>query len=277
MTVTDVKRLERIRSERAGKDANDGPRKDRRNRHSEITVRSVPATIGGTQTGDSVIAEGTGGASEVERVSRGTGKRSGRSDREGNATIEGAYQGNGVSTEIALVAPAPADIEETEEEKAARQKEANRQRQALYREREKERNLADTVKDAVVSSPLFKLTQKAENAAPKEPLRKLSNDESEDALSKMTYMYTKFSGLLDEILEAVVRDHEPVQIWQLSDDEAQALAEMQIESGKKDPQAAKVVRTIVRAYDKLYMYMLLGPRVVATAKHVTEHKGFSLR
>ncbi len=146
-----------------------------------------------------------------------------------------------------------------------------RQRQQAYRDRQKEKNVVDTVKDNVAQ--IFARTES--NTTPAE--KKLTHEEAGDALEKMVYMYVQFSDLLDEVLKAVVKDHEEVSIWHLDEEEATQLATFQISAAKKDPQAAKAVRAIVRVYDKLYLYMLGAPKFIATYSHIKEHGGLSLR
>jgi len=284
MSVNDTERLDRIREKRSGDEgthvSTNRSRKSRAaiNRvNPETTVGGVHAAIERTQGSDTSVAErtgglaeGTGGIGQEPRTLGRLGGRSGRPDGESDPAAQSAYQGDGSYPEVETYA-SPADYEETEEEKQARQSELNRLRQQAFRDRQREKSVVETVKDNVTQ-----MFARPESEV-KPPEKKLTNDEADSALEKMVYMYVQFADLLDEVLKAVVKDHEEVAIWHLDEDEATQLATFQISAGKKDPQAAKTVRAIVRVYDKLYLYMLGGPKVIATFNHIKEHGGLSLR
>lgn len=101
--------------------------------------------------------------------------------------------------------------------------------------------------------------------------------EADENLDKLIFLYTQGSSILDDILEIIVKGHEPVKIWALDEDEAHMLATMQMERAKKDKAAARVVRVMLKVYDRLYFLMLVGPRLKATGSHVKAHGGFSFR
>lgn len=93
----------------------------------------------------------------------------------------------------------------------------------------------------------------------------------------MVFIYTQGSGLLDNILEIVVRGHEKVQIWQLDESEAEMLASMHLEKAKKDIQAARSARLLLSIYDRLFTIMLIAPRAMRTAQHIKESGGLSFK
>jgi hypothetical protein len=107
--------------------------------------------------------------------------------------------------------------------------------------------------------------------------RLFTQSEAEDELARLTEIYFRGSGLLDDILEIIVKDHEPVQIWQLGTDEAEQLAFMHLERAKRDKEAARSARKLLEIYDRLYLWMIVIPRVQATGRHVKEHKGLSFK
>jgi hypothetical protein len=107
--------------------------------------------------------------------------------------------------------------------------------------------------------------------------RLFTQAEADDELTRLTEIYFRGSGLLDDVLEIIVKDHEPVQIWQLGQDEAEQLAFMHLERAKRDKEAARSARKLLEIYDRLYLWMIVVPRVQATGRHVKEHKGLGFR
>jgi hypothetical protein len=104
-----------------------------------------------------------------------------------------------------------------------------------------------------------------------------SDAERSAELQKMIEIYYRGSGLLDDLLEICVKGHQPVQIWQLEEDEATTLATMHLQRATYDKKAAASARQLLALYDRLYMYLLLGPRAKATFDHVKVQGGFSFR
>jgi hypothetical protein len=90
-------------------------------------------------------------------------------------------------------------------------------------------------------------------------------------------IYFRGSGLLDDILEIIVKDHEPVTIWQLDEDEAAMLTEMHLQRATYDKRAAESAHQLLALYDRLYMYLLAGPRAKLTYSHIKEHGGLSFK
>jgi hypothetical protein len=107
--------------------------------------------------------------------------------------------------------------------------------------------------------------------------RLFTQTEADDELARLTEIYFRGSGLLDDVLEIIVKDHEPVQIWQLGQDEAEQLAFMHLERAKRDKEAARSARKLLEIYDRLYLWMIVVPRVQATGRHIKEHKGLGFR
>lgn len=110
-----------------------------------------------------------------------------------------------------------------------------------------------------------------------EPAKLFSKDEIEIEYEKMFDIYFRGSGLLDDVLEICVKGHEPVQIWQLDEDEAETLAKMHLSRATHDKRAAASARQLLALYDRLYLWLLVGPRAKATYTHVREHGGLSFK
>ena len=107
--------------------------------------------------------------------------------------------------------------------------------------------------------------------------RLFTDREAEGEFERLRDVYFQASGFLDDILEIIVKDHEPVQIWQLIPEEADTLASMHLQRAKYDKKAAASARQLLALYDRLYLYILGIPRAKLTAEHIKEHKGFSFR
>lgn len=119
--------------------------------------------------------------------------------------------------------------------------------------------------------------EKRQDDGKPEKVKLFSKEEVKADLEKLTEVYRRGSGLLDDILEIIVKDHEPVQIWQLDEEEAETLAGMHLEQARFDEGAARSARKLLSMYDRLYRYIIAGPRMKATVSHVKEHGGFSFR
>lgn len=110
-----------------------------------------------------------------------------------------------------------------------------------------------------------------------EPAKLFDEKEAEVEYDKLYEIYFYGSGILDDILEISVKGHEPVQIWQLDPDEAETLTRMHLQRATYDRKAAASARQLIALYDRLYFWLLAGPRAKATYSHVKEHGGFSFR
>lgn len=110
-----------------------------------------------------------------------------------------------------------------------------------------------------------------------EPTALFSKEEAAAETERLTEIYFRGSGLLDDILEITVKGHEPVVIWQLEEDEAGTLAEMHLARARYDKRSAASARQLLALYDRLYFWLLVGPRAKLTYAHVKEQGGFSFR
>lgn len=110
-----------------------------------------------------------------------------------------------------------------------------------------------------------------------EPAKLFDEKEADAEYDKLYEIYFYGSGILDDILEISVKGHEPVQIWQLDPDEAETLTRMHLQRATYDRRAAASARQLIALYDRLYFWLLAGPRAKATYSHVKEHGGFSFR
>ena len=96
-------------------------------------------------------------------------------------------------------------------------------------------------------------------------------------MQRMTFIYSKMFELGDDVLEIIVKDHEEVQIWAISDEEAEMLADAHLKRAQHDVQAARSARKLLEVYDRIYFYMIVLPRTKATVTHVSKHKGLSFK
>jgi hypothetical protein len=113
--------------------------------------------------------------------------------------------------------------------------------------------------------------------ASKEPAKLFTDKEVKLEHDRLVDVYFRGSSLLDDMLEIIVKDHEPVEIWQLEESEAEMLAELHLSRAQVNEQSARSARQLLAIYDRLYMYLLIGPRMVQTSKHIQEHKGLSFK
>jgi hypothetical protein len=168
-----------------------------------------------------------------------------------------------------------------------RQKILNAQRQERYRDRQKQaqtdgvtvtndvtrsNDIAFKLKNLVTPNPNSNAVTKT-----KEPVKLITKTEIDDLTENLAFIYKNGSGLLDSILEIIVKGHEDVSIWQLDDDEAETLARMHLEKGRVSKEAAQSARKLLSLYDQLYFIMLLGPRAAQTGKHIIEKGGLSFK
>jgi len=175
------------------------------------------------------------------------------------------------------------DTHEDEE----RQKELARQRKQRQRANEKQAQIdgVTVTNDVTRSNDIaFKLknlvtptSRPVKDVTPKEPIKLITRAEVDDLAENLAFIYKNGSGLLDDILEIIVRGHEDVTIWQLDDDEAETLARMHLEKGRVSKEAAQSARKLLSIYDQLYFIMLLGPRAMQTGKHIIDKGGLSFK
>ena len=111
----------------------------------------------------------------------------------------------------------------------------------------------------------------------KTPVKLFSADEAEHAHEKMTFIYKKIFEFGDDFLEIIVKDHEEVQIWAITDEQAETLAENHLADAQHDQEAARSARKLLEIYARLYFYGIMFPRIAKTGQHVAEHKGLSFK
>lgn len=171
-------------------------------------------------------------------------------------------------------------IELTPEQKHDKRRELARQRKA--RQRQRERAEKGPVSSSNVSSDsdgrdMSFVLKSALSPKKETPAKVFTEKEAKDHLEKLVFVYQRGSSLLDDILEIIVKGHEKVEIWALSEEEATILATSHVERAKKDATAARSARTLVNIYDRMYLFMLVGPRVMATGQHIKGHGGISFK
>ena len=109
------------------------------------------------------------------------------------------------------------------------------------------------------------------------PVKLLTDSEFDDHRTHLITVYMFLTSLPDDLLEIVVKDHEPVQIWEMDEETATDFVESLLEDAKTDKDAARQVRSLNTIYKKMRYYIYAVPRLIATGRYISEHKGFSLR
>jgi hypothetical protein len=126
-------------------------------------------------------------------------------------------------------------------------------------------------------TPYEQVKLKQESRRPLDDVKLITEKEAPEAQEKLVFLFMKGSEILDDVLEIIVRGHEPVRIWALDPEEAEMLAMMQLERAKKDKAAARVVRVLVALYDRIYLMLIVGPRLKATGSHIVRSGGLSFK
>jgi hypothetical protein len=212
--------------------------------------------------------------------------------------VEGTIRGsdNGIRSSISEISndnsssgkntsetESPRIIERDLQAEKERKRELARQRKARQREREAQaQSTSKTTSDSDTREPFVpeNLEIKIKNVTSKKPVEEIklfTKLEADEKLEKLTYIVQQGTSLIDDLVEIIVKDHEKVNIWKFDDNESVMVATMMLESAKKDKAIAKQVRTIIAVYDKMYLAMLVGPRVLQTTKHIKKHGGLSIR
>lgn len=127
-----------------------------------------------------------------------------------------------------------------------------------------------------VKEPAFQLKNPFK-LGDKESAKLFTKQEVEIETERMVDIYFHGSGILDDILEIVVKGHEEVQIWQLERSEAEMLAKMHLSRAQVDKASAASARQLLAMYDRLYIWMLMIPRGKATVTHIKDHGGLSFK
>jgi len=108
----------------------------------------------------------------------------------------------------------------------------------------------------------------------KKPIKLFTQTEAKLEHDRLVDIYFRGSSLIDDMLEIVVKDHEPVSIWQLDETEAEMLAELHLARAQVNEESARSARQLLAIYDRLYVWILAMPRLKATHTHVQEHGGY---
>jgi hypothetical protein len=283
-----------------------------RSGHTSTSVNKIQRTFGNTERSNSGSpgmsrSPETGetrpdGRPEADETTLGTIQRSSEGSRpsisqsfnspESNRTTSERLQGDQTSVGNAQSNALQADEEE-------RRKILARQRQERFRAKQNQaQNAGVTVTPPVTQNvthesnagngiqfSLKKLLpgnakadeSNAKKDKPKEEIKLLTSKEADEYLEALTYIYKNGSGILDDIIQIVVKGHDEVTIWQLDEDEAEELARMHLSKAKVSKEAAASARKLIDLYSKTYFIMLLGPRAIATVRHVKEHGGLSFK
>lgn len=131
---------------------------------------------------------------------------------------------------------------------------------------------------AANEGPRRRLDFLLKNPLPSQENTRLFNQaEVDDNLERMTEIYFRGSGWLDDVLQIITKGHEPVQIWQMELDEAQVFASMHLNRAKTDPKAAASARALLALYDRLHTIVYVSTRVKASHTYITEHGGLSFK
>lgn len=262
--------------------------------HSEASGGGIQGTQGPDEGGPGIAGPGEEGMAGSEGASGGHGTQLRHSEPAPLDATTGADRGNEPSRGDQLT------VDLTPEQQEENERERNRQKQQRYRDRKREEEAAVSSSSNSngygyegnakgVTGENSDVTESSSNAkfAIKNPLKfgakepekvKLfSEKEAKEELERLIYIYVKGSGLLDDLLEIVVKGHEPVQIWQLDEGEAEMLAQMHLDKAKKDQAAARSARALLSIYDRLFTIMMLGPRIMASGQHIKTHGGLSFK
>jgi hypothetical protein len=111
----------------------------------------------------------------------------------------------------------------------------------------------------------------------KTPVKLFTREEAEAEQERMAEIYSKLFDFGDDVLEIIVRDHESVEIWHITDEQAETLARNHLNQARTNVEAARSARKLLEIYDRLYFYSVMIPRVVKTSNHIAEHKGVSFK
>lgn len=266
MTVRHKRKLDQIREEHNGRRETSGG-------YSSSGIEENGSPIG-TSEGDARSSVRT---IEGTESSAGTDGRFDSGNGPSNNETGDYHSGSSEEGSIPTAQPTAIDLAAERE----RKRELARQRKARQREREKTSEQPDVSsnvgRDSDQSDPLPIFNLKSKVTKPVEEVKVFTQKEADESLQKLIFVYQRGSEILDDILEIIVKDHEKVQIWALSEDEAVMFATMQMERAKKDKAAARTVRTLIQIYDRMYLFMIVGPRVVATGQHIKAHGGLSFK
>jgi hypothetical protein len=286
ITTRHRRKLATLREERANEheyESHTSTGTDRR--YSEVAKGSIQRTYGANQGDDRDTASRTQGATDNAGINGRYDQGIRPSDNASLDPVESddrSHASDTVRTESDLVTLTD---DATEEEKRERQRELARQRKQRQRDRERaeqreQEPLSFPQKDTPPpdASPRFALKNPLSSKQEEpEKIKLFSKQEAEDEAARLAFIYFRASGLLDDVLEIIVKGHEKVAIWQLEESEADMLASLHLEQAKRDKQAAKSARLLLAMYDRFFIFSLVTPRFVATSNHIIMHKGVSFK
>jgi hypothetical protein len=248
--------------------------------NSTSTIGSVPGAAIQDQPNvrfverDGSYASTSGGRIEDEPTII---RRSDSEQRYAEPTDVNTTEGDGRANEPSRKSPLT-------EEEIERQRELGRQRTQRYRDRQRETSdiqAQNRYSDVSFVTPKgdekVKFNLKglfAGNA--KEPVKLFTKTQAENALEDMVAVYTKITSLGDDLLEIIVNDHEPVQIWE-DEDTARMFATMHLQAAQKSVEAARVAYALLRLKDKFFIGMYFLTRMKASHAHIVAHGGFSFK
>ena len=270
-------------------------------RHSEASSGSIQATQG-SSGGDAWTLQGTYGVdgSGTQGMEGGAGTHGGSDQGIRSADTEDQFAAQSTHTGHREIREGQLTTDLTDAEKIERDKELHRQRQARYAERKKQEREAVSSSETVTSRQVFTDATSATNDATndgyvtpndvrfqlknpfsvkKEPekVKLFTKSEADESVEAIAKVLMAGSSILDDILEIVVKDHVPVQIWEMDEDEATLFAQAHLKRAQKEPEAARVARKLIQIHDKLLTFKYLLSRGKATVTHIKEHGGFSFR
>ena len=273
------KRLEKIREEAHGRSGVTAGR-----RHTPSRVKEDGSSVGTGQRTDSSDQSGEGRTGSGEEGTPSIEGTVGGFDSGTRSTITAIGNHYGLPGESgdAEVRQEPAttstvvterDMEAERERKRQLAAARQRRKRALEKEAQTESKVA---RDSDVSDVKIDLKPPFKRGS-LENVKVFTDREATEQFDKLVFVYTRGSELLDDVLEIIVKDHEKVHIWGLDEEDARMLATLQMERAKKDKAAARTVRTLISIYDRMYILMLVGPRLVASGQHIKSHGGLSFK
>lgn len=105
---------------------------------------------------------------------------------------------------------------------------------------------------------------------------RLSNDEVRALRPKLIEAFMGTGDSIDEVLSKTNRHHVESTIWDMDETDAGVVADTMLMLGRKSGIAAGAVRQVAQGYLTVRTFMILAPRMWATAKFYPENGGFGL-
>jgi hypothetical protein len=294
ITVNDTELLTRVIEEGGTTDVRRQSQRQRRVRHDQDRNASNGQTTG-------VVTTDAREDRRTDSARRQEDAPIGRFDQRESPTGDGSIDTNqGLDTatprqqsQIRIVPAAPA----SPQEKADRQRELAKERKRRYRAREKAKltgsvenftpftqahsgvaSRSDETQSEPTSQPRFTLRAPFRDRGKGTRTRRVySQKEVDEKLPRLTEVYQRGSSLIDDMLEIVVRGHEPVSIWRLDDDEAETMALIHLTRAMHDAAAAQSADRLIEVYEHAYILLMITPRLRMTVVYAKEKGGFSFK